>query len=465
MKSISPQQLAMATGGSLLQAGLCPISTGLTTDSRQLQAGCIFLALVGERFDGHAFCHAAAEAGAAALVISRPEEAQNIPAACSIILVQDTLVALQALASWWRAQLEPLTVIGLTGSCGKTSTKDMLAAILAQSLESQATLGNLNNHIGVPLSILRAEQGLQAAIWEMGMNHAGEIAPLCQMTRPQIGIITNIGTAHIEYMGTRENIAQEKCSLARALPAQGALIYPAHDDFADTMASQTEAQCIPVGAEESPVRATSIKHSSTGSHYTLIIDELGQIDITLPIPGAHMIGNSLLAAAAAWKTGCSLQDIAAGLQQSKLTHGRLCNHQIDGITLVDDSYNANLESMKSALQTLAAMPTEGQRIAVLGKMGELGAFSQEAHSQVGQYLNELAYSTLITVGPDNAELQSMRQHCPRITCLHAESHQQAAQILRGLAQAGDIILFKGSRAAAMEKSLYALYPQLQAPTC
>ncbi len=463
MLSLTAQELAQATGGRLLQEGCRAITKGLTTDTRRLQTGCIFLALVGDRFDANSFAQQAAEAGAAALVLSDPQAAQNIPPSCSVVLVQDSLLALQQLASWWRTQLEPLTVIGLTGSCGKTSTKDMLAAILKQSMPSEATLGNLNNHIGVPLSILHAEPHLQAVVWEMGTNHMGEIAPLCAMTRPQLGIITNIGTAHIEYMGTRENIAHEKCSLARALPANGAIIYPAQDDFAERIAQDCAGLAIPVGAADSCVRAANICMGNTGSHYQLIIDALGSIDIQLPVPGEHMISNSLLAAAAAWKAGSSLEHIAAGLRGSKLTHGRLCVHQVDNITLVDDSYNANLESMKSALHTVAAMPLDAgaKRIALLGKMGELGAFSLQAHAEVGQSMNSLPYQLLITVGDDdNAELQNIRQHAPSIQCLHANTHQEAADTLRPLLSAGDIVLFQGSRSAAMERCLHLLDPQL-----
>ncbi|MFI3243848.1 MAG: UDP-N-acetylmuramoyl-tripeptide--D-alanyl-D-alanine ligase [Akkermansia sp.] len=456
MLTIAPEMLAAATGGRLLQLGERAITAGLTTDSRALQAGCIFLALVGERFNGNSFAVQAAQQGAAALVLS--EEPEGVDKDCSIILVDDTLAALQQLATWWRGQLGDITVVGLTGSCGKTSTKDMLAAILSQSMSSQATLGNLNNHIGVPLSILRAEQGLQAAIWEMGMNHAGEIAPLCAMTQPHIGIITNVGSAHIEYLGTRQAIAEEKCALARALPLDGALIYPASDDFADYIPTQTRAQCIAVGGTDSPVRAENIQCHSKGSDFTLRIIGMGEIAIQLPVAGEHMVTNSLLAAAAASYTGCSLQDIAAGLATLAITKGRLSIQEVQGITLVDDSYNANLESMKAALKTVADIPCKGQRYAILGKMGELGEFALQAHRELGEQLNGMPYAALLTVGEDCPELQALNAAVTSMPSLHAESHELAAELLRDRIVTGDIILFKGSRSAHMERSMHALFP-------
>lgn len=458
MHHIQAEELALATGGRLIQCGTRRIATGLCTDTRALREGCIFCALVGGNFDGNNFALKAAEQGAAALILSRLVD--NLPADCCVVLVEDTLVALQELARWWRQELEPLLVLGLTGSCGKTSTKDMLVSILKQRMRSEATLGNLNNHIGVPLSILRAELGLEAAVWEMGMNHPGEIAPLCELTRPHIGIITNVGTAHIEFMGSRENIAHEKCSLARSLPPEGALIYPALDDFADYIASQSKAKCVPVGGEDSPVRASHIESNLEGSRFILHIAGLGEMSVELPITGEHMVSNSLLAAAAAWQAGCSLEDIARGLRTIQLTQGRLSCYTIDGINLVDDSYNANLESMKAALQTVANYPMDQKRYALLGRMGELGDFSLEAHRELGAFIAQLPYSGIITVGPDNEDLQALRQELQNCPTYHACTHEEAAAILRPQLATGDCILFKGSRSAHLERSLLALFPQL-----
>ena len=459
MTHLSTSDLIAATAGKAVVAGDRAITAGLTTDSRAITPGCVFLALCGERFDGNNFAADATQKGAAAVVVSRL--AGEYAPGSTVVLVEDTLVALQSLAAWWRGQLEPLHVVGLTGSSGKTSTKDMCLSVLSQKFNALATKGNLNNHIGVPLSILSTPQDTQAAIWEMGMNHAGEIAPLCAMTRPQIGIITTIGSAHLEYLGTRQAIAEEKCTVARALPTSGFMLYPAQDDFADFIATQTAATPIPVGGCNSPVRALNPRSTSTGTTYTLHIDELGEVEVSLPVPGAHMVSNSLLAAAAGWKLGCSLQQIAAGLSASSLTHGRLACKEIDGYTVVDDTYNANPESMKAALETVAALRGPKRHIAVLGKMGELGEGGIAAHADMGWCAASLGYAAVVVVGPECPETLALCQAASEsIPALLVNTPAEAAAALRALMQPGDALLFKGSRSAGMERCIYELFPSL-----
>ncbi len=458
MMTLTLENLLLATGGRPVVQGSAPITAGVTTDSRAIVPGCLFVALSGERFDGNRFAAEASQKGAAAVVVSRVEG--DFHPACSIVQVEDTLAALQALASWWRGQLAPLHVVGLTGSSGKTSTKDMLLAVLAQRYRTVATKGNLNNHIGVPLSILSAPAGTEAAVWEMGMNHAGELAPLCGMTQPHIGIITTIGSAHMEFLGSREAIAEEKCTVARCLPADGFMIYPAADDFAPFIAAQTPATAIPVGGSESAVRAENPQVTAQGTRYTLCIDGLGSIPVSLPVPGAHMVSNSLLAAAAGWKLGCTLEDIAAGLSASTLTKGRLACRAISGYTVVDDTYNANPESMKAALQTVSSLPGSGRRIAVLGKMGELGQGGVAAHAELGRLAGELGYHAVVVMGPECEETlalaTSAAQGVP--VALSAPDPASAATALRLHMQEGDVLLFKGSRSAGMERVIAELFP-------
>lgn len=458
MMSLSASDLLAATAGTAVAVGARAITAGLTTDSRAVQPGSLFLALCGERFDGNNFA-AEASRTAAAVVVSRLTGEYD--PACTVVLVPDTLLALQKLATWWRGQLEPLQVIGLTGSSGKTSTKDMTFAVLSQKYRTLATQGNLNNHIGVPLSILRAEKGTEAAVWEMGMNHAGELAPLCRMVQPRIGIITTIGSAHLEYLGSRENIAHEKCTLARALPADGFMIYPATDDFAAYIASQTKAQPLPTGGAKSPVRALNTRSTAQGSSYDLHIDGLGSTRIQLPVPGAHMVSNSLLAAAAAWKSGCSLEQIAAGLASATLTRGRLACRQVGGYTIVDDTYNANPESMRAALETVAALRGHKRHFAVLGKMGELGESGIAAHADIGWHAAGLGYAAVVIVGEECPETLALcAAASERIPALIASTPEEAAAALRQMIEPGDALLFKGSRSAGMERTLYALFPSL-----
>lgn len=467
MTHVSTSELLEACGGELLRPAERSVSAGLTTDSRCITDGCLFIALTGERFDGNRFAAEATRRGAAAVIISHlcgeagsPE--QDFAPGAAVILVRDTLAALQALARWWRGQLDPIRVIGLTGSSGKTGTKDMCAAVLSQKYRTVATKGNLNNHIGVPLSILGTEKGTEVAVWEMGMNHAGELAPLCAMTQPHIGIITTIGSAHMEHLGSREAIAHEKCTVARSLPSDGYMIYPAGDDFADLIASETRAHPLPVGRHDSAVRALNLRSSAHGSRYTLHIDELGEIDIALPVPGAHMVSNSLLAAAAGWKLGCSLEQIAAGLSSTTLTRGRLACREIDGYTVIDDSYNANPESMKAALETVAALRGPKRRIAVLGKMGELGESGIAAHADMGWCAAGLGYAAVVVVGPECPETLALcSAAAERIPALLVQTPAEAAAALRQLMQPGDALLFKGSRSAGMERSMYELFPGLK----
>ena len=460
MTSITIDELLEATGGTAAACGTRAVTAGLTTDSRAVVPGCIFLALCGERFDGNSFAAEASRKGAAAVVVSRPEGEYD--PACTVVQVADTLAALQSLAKWWRGQLGPIRVVGLTGSSGKTSTKDMTLAILRRHYRAVATRGNLNNHIGVPLSILSTEKGTEAAVWEMGMNHKGELAPLCAMVQPHIGIITTIGSAHLEYLGTRDNIADEKCTVARALPRDGFMIFPAHDDYAGYIAAQTDATPIAVGGHHSRVRAINPRSSATGTTYTLYIEDVGDIPVTLPVPGAHMVSNSLLAAAAGWKLGCTLEEIAAGLASPALTRGRLACMQVDGFTVVDDTYNANPESMKAALETVAALKGPNNRFAVLGKMGELGERGIAAHADMGWCAASLGYAAVVVVGNECAETTALCQAAAEsIPAMLVETPAEAAAALRQLIRPGDAILFKGSRSAGMERTMYELFPSLQ----
>ncbi len=458
MTTLSLQNLLLATGGTAVVQGSAAITAGVVTDSRAIVPGCLFVALSGERFDGNRFAADASQKGAAAVLVSRVEG--EFAPACSIVLVEDTLVALQQLATWWRGQLAPLHVVGLTGSSGKTSTKDMLLAVLSEHLRTVATKGNLNNHIGVPLSILSTPEGTEAAVWEMGMNHAGELAPLCAMTQPHIGIITTIGSAHMEYLGSREGIAQEKCTVARCLPAEGFMIYPAADDFAPMIAAQTPATAIPVGQEGCAVQALHPQPTTRGTDYTLRIEGLGDIAVSLPVPGAHMVSNSLLAAAAGWKLGCSLSEIAAGLSASTLTKGRLACRLILGYTVVDDTYNANPESMKAALETVAALPGSGRRVAVLGKMGELGQGGIAAHAAMGRRAGQLGYHAVVVMGEECAETLALATAAAEAVpvAITTPDPAGAAAALRDCMQPGDVLLFKGSRSAGMERVIAELFP-------
>jgi UDP-N-acetylmuramoyl-tripeptide--D-alanyl-D-alanine ligase len=368
--------------------------------------------------------------------------------------VADTLAALQRFAAWYRRQRE-IPVIGITGSNGKTSTKDFTAAVLARAYDVCATRGNLNNHIGVPLSVLSLEEQHGAAVFEMGMNHPGEIAPLCEIARPNLGIITNIGTAHIEYMGSRDSIAEEKGSLARCLPEDGALFVPAGCDFHDYFKRRTKARVIAVGNGRGLVRAENLHQDDGRSRFTLVIEDKPVAEVDLPVIGRHMVTNALLAAGCGWFLGIKPEEIAEGLAGTVLTSGRLRRFVSGGVTVYDDTYNANPESMAAAIDTLAETPVRngsGRRIAVLGRMAELGSHAAEAHLKVGR----LAASRgllVVAVGEGSegiADGAGTAEHFPDLTA--------AAGWLAGHAKAGDVVLFKGSRSAAIERVMNQAFP-------
>ncbi len=444
MKSYPLQKLAHAMGGSLLQGGEdCVISAGVSTDTRCLPAGAMFFALKGENFDAHHFLAEAVEAGAGALVL---QDDSDLPEGIPVVLVNDTLKALQALAKWYRGELG-IPVVAITGSNGKTSTKDYTHSVLSQKFRVNSTLGNLNNHIGLPLTVLATAADDEVGVFEMGMNHSGELAPLCEIGRPDVSIITNVGTAHIEHLGSRKAIAIEKGTVARVLSEKGTLLLPSDCDEAYDFRASTPARVITVGDGE--IRAENTVSGESGSAFDLTIDGLGTKRTSISIVGRHMISNALLAAGAGYVLGLSLDEISAGLTNAKLTSGRLRRYLSHGLTVIDDTYNANPESVIAALETLASLPGSGRRIAALGMMAELGEHAVEAYPRIGRIARDLGV-TLITVGDDADKYGD--DH-------HFRNHEEAATWLSNETSPGDIVLFKGSRMAAMDQVMKLTFPE------
>lgn len=445
----SAQQISEILGSPLL--GSEGDVRGVFTDTRTPIEGGAFFALRGENFDGDLFAEAALKSGASVAIVHEWKSGE-VPAGKAVIVVPDTLFALQRLAHWWRSQLD-IPVVCITGSNGKTSTKDFTTAVLSQKFNVNATKGNFNNHIGLPLTVLATAKEHTAAVYEIGMNHGGELSPLCEIARPQYGVITNIGSAHIEFFGSREAIAEEKGTLARYLPEDGLLITPAGCDFNEYFRARTRARLISVGNGRGIVRAEDIRPQADGTRFNLVIEGEETHGVFIPVLGKHMVTNALLAAAVGWRLGIPADHIALGLSSVKLTTGRLRQIKWKGITLLDDTYNANPESMEAAIDTLAEIPVaEGaQRIIVLGKMGELGAHAETAHALIGK-LAIAKGLRLIAVG-DGAEGIAEAGGAPHFKKLHA-----AANWLLENSRSGDVILFKGSRAAAIEKVLQTAFP-------
>lgn len=438
--------------GELLSGNPGQTASAICTDSRALKPGDLFFALRGERFDGHAFVAEAARRGALGAVVEG--EVVAVPEGFALLRVKDVLVALQQIAGHYRQTL-PLKVVAITGSNGKTSTKDLTAAILRERFRCVKTAGNLNNHIGVPLTLLQASAQDEVGVFEIGMNHPGEIAPLAALARPDVAVITNIGVAHIEHMGSREAIALEKGALAQALPTEGVLVLEAEGDFCEALANRTAAPTVLCGFDHGRVRASGLEQDFSGTRFLLHAD--GQTAaVSLPVPGAHMVSNALLAVGAGLSLGLTLEECAAGLGKLQLTKGRLEQKEARGIRVLDDTYNANPDSMVAALQTLAQMPSSGRRMAVLGRMGELGAESEQGHRRVGEAAGELGVDVLIAVGEEAAVTAQAARKRGVKTVLEVPGAEAAIVALRELACRGDVVLVKGSRSARMERVVEGL---------
>ena len=449
MMPITLSQLVRWCDGELLQGVPSVQVRSISTDSRTVDEGQIFLALQGDRFDAHDFIGSVVERKAAALVVSNlTAETESFTG--GVVRVKDTLRSLQRLAFNHRRESEGLFVVGVTGSNGKTSTKDFLGALLSTGGQVNCTVGNLNNHIGLPLTILAGDGNDKFGVWEMGMNHPGEIEALAEISEPDAAVITHIGTAHIEHMMTREAIAEEKSALAVAVPASGYCAMPVADDFFKYVSDRVSCELIPVGIGEGDVRAEAVEVIEGGQIKFVLRSEMNDSpEIVLPVRGLHMVNNALLAAAVALRQGIAPNVIAENFGRVKLSGGRLQERTAGGFRFLDDSYNANPDSMKAALEALKISPAGGRRVAVLGFMGELGEHEREAHLSVGGAVVTTGVDALVTVGTKAAMINEgavgiQERH-------HFADHDAASQFLRDFLVYDDLVLVKGSRAAAMEK--------------
>ncbi|TDU64242.1 UDP-N-acetylmuramoyl-tripeptide--D-alanyl-D-alanine ligase [Prosthecobacter fusiformis] len=452
MKSIALQTLADFADGKLggpADAG-SRLVTRVVTDSRKVQPGDVFVALAGDKFDAHDFIPQVMNAGAAAVVVNRVDATWGTDS-CATVEVKDTLVALQDMARGYRAWHQPL-IIGLTGSNGKTSTKDLTALVMGLKVQTRATLGNLNNHIGLPLTLLSLEEGDECGVVEMGMNHPGEIKTLVDIALPDAAIVTNVGMAHIEYMGSQDAIGWEKGTLPTNVHAEGVVVLNANDPYTPLIARHCQATVFTAGTDAGDVRAFDLRPGPDGTHFKL--DFAGEVVETfLPVMGDHMVGNAALAACMGWAHGILPADIAAALSGARLTGGRMETKTVQDILFIDDSYNANPDSMKAGLATLASLSTGGKKIAVLGRMGELGIHARSGHEGIGQYAAGLPLTAVYTVGDEAAMITEAAAKAGLGETANFPSHEACAAHLKKILQSGDAVLLKGSRSAGMEKVL------------
>ena len=447
MIPVTSGQLALITGGELIGEDIT--LTHLTTDTRDIIAGSMFVALIGERFDAHQFAQQAVEAGAGALLVSRQVDSQ-----ATQVVVADTRIAFGKIAAWVRQQV-PAKVVGLTGSSGKTSVKEMTAAILKLCGETLYTTGNLNNDFGVPMTLLRLTPEHRYAVIEMGANHQGEISYTTQLVKPDVALVNNLAAAHLEGFGSIAGVAKAKGEIFQGLPPQGIAILNAdsndRENWQPVLADKQVLTFAPDGQENADYFATNITVTVAGTEFKLHTPQ-GHCDILLPLPGRHNIANALAAAALAQSVGAPLLAIAQGLSHLTAVPGRLYPIKLsESVLLLDDSYNANVGSMTAAAQVLATMP--GYRIMIAGDMGELGSDTESCHRKVGHALQEAGIDKVLTVG-EFSHWIAQESQVGEVFANKSALAERARELIKEHKIV--TLLVKGSRSAAMEDIVVTL---------
>ena len=429
--------------------------TGLTTDSRAVKAGELFVAFSGETFDGHNYCAKAVELGATGVLISK--DVEGLPEDVAVFKVPNTLKAFQEIARAYRRSFADLKVFAITGSNGKTSTKDLLAACLGAKYNVVKTQGNFNNEIGLPKTLLNITADTDIAVVEMGMRGLGQIAELCEIAEPDSGLISNVGETHMELLGSMENIGKAKGEIVENLPADGFAVLNGDNEYVVAAAGKTKAKVVFFGLSEAcDYRGSDIVTTGLGTTFTCTEKATGKaVQVKLQLIGEHNVYNALSAIAGAACYGVTLEESVKALATARLTGSRQEIIYIGDITFINDAYNASPASMEAALKTLAEAKKAAKNartIAVLADMLELGAISEDGHRRVGKWAVENGTDFILTYGDEAAyiadeakKLGGNVQHC-------ADRHE-AANVLRTIANAGDIILLKGSHSMQVDKML------------
>ncbi len=462
MISVTYGEVLAAVHGRLLQGedALHRRIPALCLDTRKLRPGELFVALRGPHHNAHDYLAVAVRKGAGGLLVQEWKAPRGVAArALPVIQVRNTLAALGQVAGLVRDKSKA-TVIGVTGSTGKTLTKDFLASILRRSYRTVASEGSFNNEVGVPLTLLDIKPATEMVVLEMGSRGLGHIDQLCAFARPDVGIVTNVGLTHYQYFKSEENIARAKAELLEAIPREGLCVLNADEERYAWLAKRCDGSKISFGnSRKSAVRGGFVRVDKRGRpSFTLSYDG-SDIEVNLPLPGRHNLYNALAAAACSLALGVGIEQVKAGLEKARLTEWRMeMVRTSKGVTILNDCYNSNPAAVKAALESLADIDASGKLIVVLGDMAELGAISEEAHQQVGELVVDSGADVLITVGKRARDIASAARNrgLPRGSVFLTKDVTQAAEILQAVMEPEDMVLIKGSRSLGMERLAHAV---------
>jgi len=429
----------------------------IVTDSRKVGRGDLFLALRGERFDGHDFAEETLERGAAGIVVER-EWRKRHPGLFPALVVEDTTSALNRIAARYRRDFN-LPIVAIAGSNGKTSVKELLAATLRQERKALWSRASFNNHIGVPLTLLELDSDRQAAVLEVGTNHPGELRGLLESIAPHYGILTSIGREHLEHFGDLDGVAEEEGTLGEMLPADGRFFVNGDTPLVDRVVARCRAEAVRVGlGPNNAWRAIDVETTSAGTTFRAQgPDPAYRGDYRLALLGKHHAVNALFAIAVGAELGVSPEGVRRGLADCQPAPMRLESKTVGDVTVINDAYNANADSAVAALQTLDGIRCSGRRILVLGDMAELGEHSRAAHAEVGRFAAEIGADALLTVGEASLATSEAARAAGLADATHYNDWTEMAAAANAMKGPGDVFLVKASRAARLERVAEALH--------
>ena len=453
MKNMTLGNIAAACGGSYhgTDEAREQIVTDITTDSRKAKEGSLFVAIKGERVDAHKFIPAVFEQGALCVIC---EQAPEHPAG-AYIQVASSLQAIKDIAEFYRKQLN-IKVVGITGSVGKTSTKEMIASVLSEKYRVLKTLGNFNNELGLPLTVFRLREEDEIAVLEMGISNFGEMHRLSKIARPDLCVMTNIGQCHLEFLGDRDGILRAKSEIFDYIAEDGTIILNGDDDKLATIQEVKGIRPMFFGIDsDRKIHATQIKSLGLKGVACRICTEKGDFDVTIPIPGYHMVYNALAGTAVGLSLGMTTEEIKRGIEKLESLSGRFHIIETKDYTVVDDCYNANPVSMTASLKVLH--DALGRKVAILGDMGELGENEKQLHAEVGKEAGKQDVQLLICVGPLSTFMaESARKVNPQMEVVHVDTLEEALKVLPQYLQKDDTILVKASHFMHFEKIVEVL---------